>query len=296
MYNKQSELVFMRINVNLASLNIFNAQQKNMKDQSTALNRLSSGRKFSTAAENPNAIAQSERLDMEIRGMTMAQRNMQDGMSMLQTGEGGLNNIASLLQRVRELAVQAGGGNNSSDNQIIQNEIKQTLSGIDDIAKNTEFNGVKMLNDGDVTDNNSPLNMSMSIGYNSNESANIPKYNLSPDLLGDPSSGNVLSNIDVTAPDGVNNALTAVDKALSTVLDASSKYGALENRFEDTYNMSQSISENVQRAQSNLDDADISEEMINYARDGVLIDAGNALMVQSNRLPQEALEILRNVK
>ena len=171
----------MRINKNIASLNIYKAYSKNLTKQSSSLGRISSGIKINSSKDNPNAIAQSERFRMQIRGLQMAARNTQDGVSMLQTAEGGLEGITNSLQRVRELLVQAGGTTTDSDKEIIQKEINQMLDGANDMANNTEFNGVKLLaggkNDGSVT-------IEMVTGANVGEKIDIPKYDLTTEGLG----------------------------------------------------------------------------------------------------------------
>ena len=136
----------MRLMHNLNSLNIYREQNKVVSRQSAALRRISSGYKINSAKENPNAIASSEKMRIQIRGLQMAQRNAQDGVSMLQTADGALDNITSMLQRIRELTVQA--GNDSAtieDKKVIQEEINNLKQGIGDIIKNTQFNGVELL-------------------------------------------------------------------------------------------------------------------------------------------------------
>jgi flagellin len=288
----------MRLSHNLASLNIYYEQNKNLKLQSTAMSRISSGVKLNSSSENPNQIANSEKLRMQIRGMQMAQRNIQDGSSLLQTAEGGLDNATSILQRIKELSVQAGGLNGKDDLEVIQKQIGQMVGGLDDIMNNTDFNGMKLLADPNVTDNTSPTSIEMLVGSNAGEVTNIPKYNLTSNFLGDITTApaDVVSSIDVTAPGGVNRALNIVDKSLSTILSVRSKYGAIENRFESTYNLSTNISGDLEKSESGIRDADIADEMINYTKSQLLVDVGNALMVQTNRMPQEILKILDNVK
>ena len=275
----------MRINKNIASLNIYRAYSENMTKQSSALGRISSGIKINSAKENPNAVAQSERLRMQIRGLQMASRNTQDGISMMQTSQGGLDGITSSLQRVRELLVKAGGTTTAADKDVIQKEIDQMLAGADDMANNTEFNGVKLLaggsNDGSVV-------IQTTTGAEVGEKIDIPKYDLS-------TGGLALNggNVDVN---NIDNSLDNVDKALDTIISARSKFGALENRFESSYNSTNAIADKIQSAESGIRDTDMAEEMMEYSKYNILLEAGNAMMAQSNKLPQEALRILENVR
>ena len=275
----------MRINKNLASLNIYRAYNENISKQSSSLGRISSGIKINSAKENPNAIAQSERLRMQIRGLQMASRNTQDGVSMMQTTEGGLEGITTSLQRVRELLVGAGGVTTASDKEVIQKEINQMLDGANDMANNTEFNGVKLLvggnNDGSVV-------IETVSGANVGEKIDIPKYDMSTTGLA-LNSGNVdVNNIDAS--------IINVDNALHTIISARSKFGALSNRFESSYNSTTEIADKIQSAESGIRDTDMAEEMMEYSKYNILIEAGNAMMAQSNKLPQDALRILENLR
>ncbi|MBU3111776.1 flagellin N-terminal helical domain-containing protein [Clostridium lacusfryxellense] len=270
----------MRINKNIASLNIYKEYSKNLSKQSVSLARISSGIKVNSSKDNPNQIAQSERFRMQVRGLQMAARNTQDGVSMLQTAEGGLEGVTNSLQRVRELLVQAGGTTTDSDKQDIQIEMNQMIDGADDMAKNTEFNGVKLLNGG------SPSTLEMVSGANVGEKIDIPRFDLTKAGLG-------LDKIDVN---DIGKSLELVDKALGDVVSARSKFGALENRFESSYNSTMEISEKTESAESSIRDTDIAEEMMEFSKYNILIEAGNAMMAQSNKLPQDALRILENVR
>lgn len=289
----------MRLTHNLASLNIYRQQTMVEKKQSIAMARISSGIKINKASDGPNQLAQSERMRMQIRGMQMAQRNSQDGVSMLQVAEGSLDSVTSMLQRIRELSVQAGGTTADSDKVTIQSEIGQLINGINDNVNNTEFNGVKLLNEASVTDNTSPVNLQMSVGANDGESAKIPMYNLTSNNVGDmsdPLNKKTLDMIDITKPGGIDEALKIADGALGTIVSVRSQYGALENRFSSSYDNSVAISDSTQGAESSIRDADIAKEMIDFSSSNILVEAGNALMAQTNRFPQEILKILDNIR
>ncbi|MBZ9688087.1 flagellin [Clostridium estertheticum] len=278
----------MRLNKNIASLNIYRAYSQNLTKQSSALGRISSGIKINSSKENPNAIAQSERLRMQIRGLQMAARNTQDGVSMMQTAEGGLEGITTNLQRVRELLVGAGGATTPEDKAVIQKEINQMLDAADDLANNTEFNGVKLLTGGK---NDGSVVIETTTGANVGEKIDIPKYKLTTDGLGLKTGTAV--NIDVNNIDG---SLTLVDNALDVIISARSKYGALENRFESSYNSTIEMEDKIQSAESGIRDTDMAEEMMEYSKYNILIEAGNAMMAQSNKLPQDALRVLENLR
>lgn len=281
----------MRLNHNMASLNIFRTQVKNLQVQNRALNNLSSGQKVVKAKDNPNTMSQSQKMEMQIRGLQMANKNVQDGVSMFQNVDGALDSVTSMLQRVRELTVQSGGSTDDGDRQVIQNEIDQLVKGIDDSVKQNEFNGVKLINNTSGKDS-----VSMTVGSNAGEKVQIPLYNLTTDSIGDGTNGKKVSEINVTVSGGLDEALGIVDGAIKTVNAVRSKYGALQNGFETLASNLDNLGEVVQGSQSNLIDSNMAEEMMNFSKSGLLVEAGTAMMAQSNKLPQDILSILSKIK
>lgn len=283
----------MRLNHNLASLNVYRAYSNALQKESAASAKISSGLKINSAKDDPSGLVQSEKMRIQIRGLEMAAQNAQDGVSMLQTAESGMNEMTSMAQRIRQLVVQSGGATTPEDKADIQKEIDETLNGMDTIAKNTEFNGVKLL-DGDK-------NLEMPIGANSGESAIIQQKNLETSNL-KTSDGKSLSQLksggtySITNTDNIDDALNIVDQSVNTILNIRSHYGALENRFQETYNNLNEISDKTEEADSSLRDTDIAEEMAEYTKSSILSQAGDAMMVQANKLPQDVLQILQNVK
>lgn len=290
----------MRLSHNLASLNVYKEYSKVLNKQSTSLGRISCGYKVSGAKDDPNTLAQSEKMRMQIRGLQMADNNIQDGISMLQTAEGGMDNITSMLQRVRELVVQSGDGSETKEDKAsIQNEVDQMLKGIDDIAESTEFNGVKLLNDTSINDNSKPNVMKMCVGANTDENISIPKYNFKfSDVNVNCLDGTVMnfSSIDLSKPGGTEKALTIVDGAINEVLKARSQYGAIENRFESQIISVNEIGDRIQGAESSIRDVDISKEILEYSKNSLLSEAGTSIIAQTNKFPQQVLSILENVR
>lgn len=292
----------MRLNHNVASLNILRTYENVLQKQSGSLQKISSGYKVSSAKDDPNVIAQSEKMKMQIRGLQAAGKNSQDGVSMLQTAEGGLNNMTEMLQRVKELVVKAKNGtNNSDEEQTIQKEIDSVIDGMNDMAESTEFNGVKIL--AAASDNEEPLYMP--VGADTGDKVAIPVRRLTSDSLKIYSGGSVYTLDDLKSggklsvsdfPENSDNALNVVDNALENIISIRSNYGSLENRFESTLTNINEINEKMESADSNLTDADIAEESMEYAKDNILVQAGNAMMAQSNKFPQDILQILQNVK
>ena len=166
-------------------------------------------------------------------------------------------------------------------------------SGINDLAKNTEFNGVKLLGDTDVTDNKHPLSESMMAGINSGDEKLIPKYNLNSHMLSD-DKGNTVEDIDIVNGN-MDEALGTIDAAIKTVTDARNKFGALANRFESLGSNQESNSLMLERANSNITSADIAKEMMEFSRTNILIESSNYMMAQTNELPNEALRAIERI-
>jgi len=278
------------------SLGIYNNYTKKLRLQSDALNKISTGEKLVSSKDNPNAIGQSELLRIQIRGLDMAQKNLQDTAGMLQTADGGLDSITGAIHRIKELSVQAGGAISDLDKQVIQKEIESMKEHIDFTAKNTEFNGVKLLCDDTVTDNANPGYKHSVSGANVGEKVEIPMYNLTSGMLKDAEGKLSLKDIDVTKAGGVDEALKITEGALNSVLSMRSKYGAIENKLEGLHDALGETSQSISKAESNLRDADVAEEMMRYASNGILIEAANAMMAQSNKFPQDILRVLERMR
>ena len=275
----------MRLSHNMPSLNIFNEQTKILQKQSSSLGRITSGVKLNSAKDNPNTLAQHEKFQMQIRGLEMAQRNTQDGASMLQTTDGGLGEITTMLQRIKELVVQAGSAADSVENKAtIKNEISQLSKGINDISNTTNFNGVNLLNH--------EGSMQSVVGANANEVITIPSFNVVSSNLKNATGNKSLDDISFDTPQDLLDAQDIADNSLTTVLNIRSKLGAIENRFESSQQSLSDISSQMQEADSQISDTDVAAEIVEYSKDNILIEAGNAMLAQTNKLPQDVLNIL----
>ncbi|MHB9922150.1 flagellin [Clostridium botulinum] len=282
----------MRLSHNLASLNAFRNYSKVLREQSTALDKITSGYKVRCSKDDPNVMVQSEKTKIQIRGLQVASRNAQDGVSMLQTAEGGLESIGSMLARIKELTIQAANGtNNPDDKEVIQNEINELIAGIETAANGTEFNGVKLLSEGNkLSDKTNVKTKLMPIGANVGEVVDIPFYDVTADGL------DIKGKINVKDTNKLGESLDAVNNAIETVLSVRSKYGALENRFEDCMSSIGEISLKMEGANSELVDADVAEEMMIYTKSDILYQSSLAIMRQTNNFPMDVLKILENVK
>ena len=273
----------MRLNPNIFSLNIYNNYKDKLTSSSKAINNISSGLKLNKAKDNPNKIGQSEMLKIQILSNAAAQKNIQDTNSMIQTFDGAMSEMNDSLLRLKELTVQAGSGAmNSTDRETLQKEIDQLTEHVDYMAKNTEFNGIKLL------DGVGPSEIKSTIGSMKGEDTTINKYDLTATKLG-------IKNLDVTNPDNIGNAISSVDSAIVEVSNVRSKYGALQLRLESTGDNMIQNNQSLEKSQSNIADADLAEEMLKFSESQILIQSSIALMAQSNNFPQDALRVLQNI-
>lgn len=278
----------MRININMKSLGIYSGYKKNIIANSAAMEKISSGKKINSAKDNPLKIEQSENFRMQIRALEMANKNLQDSTSMIQVADTAMGTISEALIRMKELTVQAANETtNEADRKIIQDEIDVLRSHIDDTAKNTEFNGNKLLVNGNVTDNSKPDYVEMQIGANVGDSIGIPFFNVSSETLG-------IDKLDVV--NDATKALNSIDEALKNVNGCRAKYGAVQNRLETSIEITSSSSYIYEKSSSDINDADIALEMAEIARTSILMESATAMMAQSNNFPKDMLNILANLR
>lgn len=278
----------MRININMKSLGIYSGYKKNIAANSAAMEKISSGKKINSAKDNPLKIEQSENFRMQIRALEMANKNLQDSTSMIQVADTAMGTISEALIRMKELTVQAANEvTNEADRKLIQDEIDVLRSHIDDTAKNTEFNGNKLLVNGNVTDNSKPDYVEMQIGANVGDSIGIPFFNVSSETLG-------IDKLDVV--NDATKALNSIDEALKNVNGCRAKYGAVQNRLENSIEITSSSSYIYEKSSSDINDADIALEMAEIARTSILMESATAMMAQSNNFPKDMLNILANLR
>ncbi|OBR94981.1 MULTISPECIES: flagellin [Clostridium] len=281
----------MRLSYNMPALIMHMIQNQALDRQSGNLDRISSGCKINSAADNPTGLVQSENISIQVKSLETVTRNVQDGVSMLQSAEGGLNEITSMVQRVRQLTLQAGDGSfNDEDRQKIQGEIDQMLDGINEMANDTEFNGFKLLGQNKT--------ISMTVGTNAGDDVNIPQIDLtngSDSVVSDLYKIKTGGGKDVLSGD-TDSALSVIDSSLNKIVSLRSKYGALENRFTSSYDNMQELNEKMTDAYSSIRDSDMADEMMNYSKESIVIQASNAMIAQANKLPQDVLQIIQSFR
>jgi len=310
----------MRINHNIASLNTHAQMVNNSNAQAKSLEKLSSGLRINRAGDDAAGLAISEKMRGQVRGLDQAQRNSQDAISLIQTAEGALNETQNILQRMRELAVQAGNDTNTTvDRKEIQKEVNQLTSEINRISNTTEFNTQKLL------EGNASGGLTMQIGANGGQTFTVKISNMSAVSLGVAgdannttptvptggatgaafaSSGGGVTNgtdddetynkaLDLTDATKASSAIDVINKAIESVSAERSKLGSYQNRLEHTITNLGTSSENLTAAESRVRDVDMAKEMINFTKNNILSQAAQAMLAQANQQPQGVLQLLR---
>ncbi|MGG3821740.1 flagellin [Geobacillus thermodenitrificans] len=275
----------MRINHNIQALNAYRNLAANQSSISKNLERLSSGLRINRAADDAAGLAISEKMRSQIRGLQMAERNALDAISLIQTAEGALNEVHSILQRMRELAVQAANGTNQdTDREALDSEFQQLIEEIDRIGKETQFNKMNIL----------AANQSISIQLGANDGQTLTmswkqqlKTSLGEDEIG-------ISSLDITTVDNAQTAISTLDEAIISVSKSRSKMGAYQNRLEHTINNLTAATENLTSAESRIRDTDMAMEMAEFTKNNILTQAAQAMLAQSNQLPQGILQLLKS--
>src|SRR3954471_4210014 len=265
----------LRITQNVEAFNAYRNLNKTSMAVSKSMARLSSGYRINSAADDAAGLGISESMRSQVRGLSQAQRNIQDGMSMVQTAEGNLDEVHSMLQRVRELAVQYKNGSlDTNARTAIQNEVNQLSSEIDRIGTQAQFNGIHLL-DGTAT-------VSFQVGANDGEQIGITFLNLS----------SAVGTSYAALTSGTNADISEIDAAITAVSQARSQMGAVQNRLDHTLSVSAAYQENLTSAESRIRDVDMAEEMVNLTKMQVLQQAGTAMLAQANQSPQSVLKLL----
>ncbi|REJ27581.1 MAG: flagellin [Caldibacillus debilis] len=272
----------MRINHNISALNTYRQLSFNNTQTAKNLEKLSSGYRINRAGDDAAGLAISEKMRGQIRGLEMATKNAQDGISLIQTAEGALNETHAILQRIRELAVQAANDTNTdNDRAELQKEVEQLIAEIDRIADTTQFN-TKNLLDGSL----SGSGLIFHIGANKDQNVTLTISSMRASGLG-------VSGIDISSQSGANNAITTIDNAIDKVSTERAKLGAMQNRLEHTINNLGAAAENLTAAESRIRDVDMAKEMMEFTKNSILTQAAQAMLAQANQLPQGVLQLLR---
>jgi flagellin len=276
-----------RINANIAALNSARNLSNTQMQLGKSLEKLSSGYRINRAADDAAGLAISEGLRSEIRGSSQAQRNAQDGISFLQTAEGGLTEVHSMLQRMRELAVQAANG--TSDGSAEQLEINQLNTEITAIGTRTTFSGIAVFADFGAA----ALNFQVGAKASGGQVSITNNLTLSGAAATGIVGTNLTTGVVVTTDALAQTAITNLDTAIKNVSTARATLGSIQNRLEHTVaNLGVAV-ENLTASESRIRDTDMAAEMVTYTRNSILSQAGTAMLAQANQVPQSILQLLR---
>ncbi|MBL4932910.1 flagellin [Clostridium paridis] len=274
----------MIINHNLNAMNAHRNMGINIGNAGKSMEKLSSGLRINRAGDDAAGLAISEKMRGQIRGLDQASRNSQDGISLIQTAEGALNETHSILQRMRELAVQSTNDTNvGADRSQIQLEVSQLKNEINRIASQTEFNTKKLLT-------GKASNVVFQVGANSGQTIKLAIKTMNAQAL-------AVNNVDIrgltSGAKSITGQIDTIDKAINTVSSERAKLGAYQNRLEHTTANLNTSSENLQAAESRVRDVDMAKEMMNYSKNNILQQAAQAMLAQANQTPQGVLQLLR---
>jgi flagellin len=278
------------INTNIASLNAQRNLNMSQGSLATSMQRLSSGLRVNSAKDDAAGLAIAERMNAQVRGMNVAVRNANDGISMSQTAEGALSQVSNSLQRMRELAVQARNStNSSSDKDSLNKEFAQLQSEIGRVMGGTTFNGKHILG-ADAT------SLTFQIGANTtaDDTITIATVDMTKDTTINAVTNSSTALIDASATSGaIGTVIDNIDKALDSINDTRATFGATQSRFDAIITNLQVGVENQSAARSRIMDADFASETANMSRAQVLQQAGTAMVAQANQLPNQVLKLLQ---
>mgnify|MGYP001013611252 CR=1 FL=1 len=280
----------MRINHNITALNTYRQLTINNTAANKSLEKLSSGYRINRAGDDAAGLAISEKMRGQIRGLNQAERNAQDAISLIQTAEGALNETHSILQRMRELAVQAASDTNTDiDRGELQKEIEQLLEEIDRISTETEFNTRTLLN-GDFDGSSETKKLTFQVGANQNQVVELTIGNMNAETLG---VGAAATKVNLKTQSTASTAIFTIDKAIEKVSSERAKLGAMQNRLEHTINNLSTTAENLTASESRIRDVDMAKEMMEFTKNSILQQAATAMLAQANQQPQGVLQLLQ---
>ena len=298
----------MRINTNTAAMNTYTKYSAAANAKASALEKLSSGSRINSAADDAAGLAISNKMTAQISGMKQARSNAQDGISLLQTAEGALEETQKMLNRMRDLSLQASNGTlQSEDRQEIALEMNTLVSNIDAISKNTKFNGLGLFGTGAASGSGASAvatstSFKFQVGANSGETTSVKIQSMDSASLG---LYSVASQVASLATSGKSTAFAAafagttalgkLDAAIKKVSDQRAQLGAAQNGLSHTVNSLEATTTNLSAANSRIKDVDMAQEITSYTSSNILLQAATSMLSQANSMPQSVLTLLQNI-
>ena len=282
----------MRIQHNITALNAHRNLSNNNSALGKNLEKLSSGYKINRAGDDAAGLAISEKMRAQITGLETAQKNANDGVSLVQTAEGALTEVHSMLNRMVELATQSANGTYSSTNRAeMQKEIKALTKEIDRISATANFNGTKLF----ASASSTTINLHVGESSASTNQIGVTLKGMSSTSIGGTFNGSkvTVSTINLTTVNGARSAIDIANGAIDMISSMRSDFGALQNRLEHTINNLGVQTENISAAESRIRDVDMAKEMMTYTKNNILVQASQAMLAQANQVPQSVLQLLQ---
>jgi flagellin len=284
----------LRIQTNVEAFNAHRQLTSTAEKAAASMEKLSSGYRINRAADDAAGLAISEKMEAQIGGLDQAQRNAQDGVSLVQTAEGSLNEVHSMLQRVRDLKVQYQNGTlDSSDKSAIVSEVKQLSTEIGNIQGQTKFNGIKLLDGTGGTGGT----ISFQVGANTGETVSVTTKDITASATSVGMSK--LAGVGTAATDAAATtafeglSLDDIDEAINSISSLRGTFGAVQNRLDHRLNNLSTYQENLVSSESRIKDVDMASEMVNFSKLQILQQAGTSMLAQANQAPQSVLSLLR---
>jgi flagellin len=281
----------MIINHNMSAMfanRMLNTQNQRVEN---SIEKLASGQRINKGADDASGLAVSEKLRGQIRGLNQAGRNLQNGVSFIQTTEGYLQETQDILHRLRELSVQSANGVYSDEDRLqIQVEVSQLVDEINRIASHAQFNGMNMLT-GAFSEDSTRI-MQFQVGANMDQNERVYIGTMTAEALGIQGAQGTTDTVSISTPDQANRTIGILDSALQVVSKQRADLGAYQNRFEMASMGIATAAENLQAAESTIRDADMASQMVDYVRNQILVQSGSAMLAQANTQPQSVLQLL----
>jgi flagellin len=281
----------MIINHNMSSINSSNVLKFKVKDVDKSMEKLASGMRINRAGDDASGLAVSEKLRSQIRGLLQAERNIESGISFIQTTEGYLQENQDIIHRIRELAVQSSNGiYTPEDRQQIQVEINQLVDEVNRVASHAQFNGMNMLT-GRFSENSTQATMFFHVGANMDQRETLYIGTMTAEAFGIIDIATCIP-LSISNTSDANKAIGTLDLALQKISKQRADLGAYQNRFETAQKGVSVAAENMQASESVIRDADMANQMVNFVKDSILVQSGTAMLAQANTRPQSVLQLL----
>ncbi len=289
----------MRIQHNITALNAHRNLTNNNSSLGKNLEKLSSGYRINRAGDDAAGLAISEKMRAQITGLETAKKNAEDGVSLVQTAEGALTEVHSMLNRMVELATQSANGTYSTSNrQEMQKEINRLNSEIDRISKTSNFNGTKLFTKDKQeiklhVGESESIDNQLSVTFTKMDSTSLGVHKTDDKTFAKTLIGKSISEIDLTKADSARQAISIANSAIDMISSMRSDFGAMQNRLDHTINNLGVQHENISAAESRIRDVDMAKEMMAYTKNNILVQASQAMLAQANQVPQGVLQLLQ---